>query len=256
MLNNILAMDLLNLKNKLAQFFFLLFISTLANDVLSQNPEKVNEEKLEKIRNLFSNAEYQKSLNFLDSVEPELCENGAMYSCIEAKIIRSNALRILKRFDESGESLKEIELLSERHLPETHYLRAMFYESIAYLNMQGNPDLENAEKWVNRSLEIAEFIEDAAVRSKIYMIHGFLLDELGKYTDAINAYHYAIRVIGEVNTKEEKTALSLIHNNLGVTYITIGEPDSALFHYEQNFKLISEFRLPNHRDFAINYSNR
>jgi len=244
--------------NRIAISLFLFTALTLnsshskAQDVLQEGLDR-----LEKARELYNSSEFGEALNQLDVSEPSLCNHNSVEPCADAKILRSQILRKLDDSEEAARILKEVETLIEGRLGETHELKSKFLNSMVFVSLELlKPD--EAERWMNESLELAELLGDTNAKRKalIYNVYGSYLEERGNYQKSVEAYLKSIEIIGEPDSTDEMDLLYNFHNNAGVAYGRLVELDKSLFHYEQSYRYLEMLGFPDKHQLAMNYNNR
>jgi tetratricopeptide (TPR) repeat protein len=140
-----------------------------------------------------------------------------------AALERANALRQLGKLDEALNSLRSAEQVCEGEAECTHILgRTWLCRGIVLFKMN---DLDDAEQWVRRSLNVFAAVDDQLRIAKVRVLQANISFERGRFELARQAYTAAVPAL---TTSSDTHTLAVVWLNLGWCEVELGNPDEAV----------------------------
>ncbi len=214
------------------------------------------EELFERAWTHYLQAEEEEAIELFQLLTRHYEEYQNWEKMIESIIMKAMSGQRLGEMDRVEERVERAEMLARDYLESGHQIWSRVYNVRAYLAIDQN-DLDEALEWAERSLELIyrfEGLEDRKVRT--HSVHGYILDARGQYPEAIETYTHGKELARQIDDdREQSFAMTLILNNLGVTYRKYGEPEEAARYYRMNREYLEKLYHSNHPEVAMNYNN-
>jgi CHAT domain-containing protein/Tfp pilus assembly protein PilF len=221
----------------------------------SGDPKTIFTEAEENFLNNNINDAYHQFLRFNE----EYCPDDALIEeCILAKLNLSSLQRRKSEFDDAKKHLRQAELSAVNNLPPESPLFVRLYSQYAYL-YDGLDDLDEAKKWVDKSLEITSENGHQGVTAAIaYLSSGLIEVSLGNFQKSIDEFKIALDYLesnGERNTKRIRRLYSQGYTNMGIAYRGLGKFEQALQQYLNARQVVVDTFGEQDPEMAIIYNN-
>ncbi|MFO7798966.1 CHAT domain-containing protein [Rhodohalobacter sp.] len=233
---------------------FLLYFSH-ADFVNAQTSDNLKDQFDEAVR-LYQFGELQSSRQLFNEFTDDICDNRQLINeCVESQLYLSAFHRIDRDFEEAE---SYIDIASDIVLNEwgpDHRTFVDVYIQYAYL-YEDKSELDKALEWSRRAAELAtEHREFRISASQAFTSRGYIEDSRGNYQNAINYYLTALDILSEEEESFElHRALSITHNNTGITYRKLGMYDDAMSHYQMALDSAIKAYGESHAEIAIIYN--
>lgn len=198
------------------------------------------EDQLRLLRNLaeayYKMAEYPRIAGYVNravALAAGVEEHAAIRELAKLQFISGLSLYNQGQYDSaSRETEQGLKMLSERSILEPQLELAGLRNKGIILNRTGKH--REAEEVFERSLALAEALDDRREIGRAQYYLGVVRQYLGQFNLAMNNYQQSIAICREVDDLE---TMSKIHNNLGVHYSESGDPDQAERNFRRAFEL-------------------
>lgn len=233
---------------------FLLYIipQILHSQNLSNTPERL----FEKAYSLYVNADLEKAYPIFSELSEYYVNQERWEEYVYTTIYQSVIKRRHREFDKAQSLVNRAEEILDEYLEDGHIYYSLIYNNRAHFAIENN-DLEEALKWAEKSVVLAnkhEGVEVYAVQS--YGALGYMLDSMGDYRAAVEAYKKGIETAGLITDERQRNySFTLLYNNLGVAYRRAGYPDMAMESYEKNSLYQEKLFDGDHPEIALSYNN-
>lgn len=164
--------------------------------------------------------------------------------------------RYERNFEKAVEYYDTAESLANQKLDEGHDKVIEIYIQRVYLNEERN-NLEEAKNWLRKSeVYISEYSLSTISKAKYFLSDAYIKSVEGYYSEAIEIYNAVLESLADTpKTEEILRLLSQSHNNIGVDYRRLGQPEQAMFHYREAEKIVQELYGSNHNEMALIYNS-
>jgi CHAT domain-containing protein/Tfp pilus assembly protein PilF len=241
---------------KLSLLFSFIFLLTYPADFLNaQTTDQLKDQFDEAVR-LYQFGDIESSRNLFNDFTDDICDQRRLIDeCVESQLYLSTFQRIDRNFEEAE---SYIEIASEIVFNEwgsDHRTFVDVYVQYAYL-YEAQSELEKALEWSRRAAELATVHPEYRISaSQAFTSRGYIEDSRGNYQIAINYYLTALEILSkEEESFELHRALSITHNNTGITYRKLGMYDDAMRHYQMALDSAIKAYGESHAEIAIIYN--
>lgn len=232
----------------------ILFLS-LADTTIAQSVDDLKLKFEEAVR-LYQVGEQQDSRQLFIEIKEDLCsDENLVEQCIETHLYYSLFYRFVRNYEEVESYIDRARQLASDKLGDRHHILVDVYVQYAYL-FEDQSEFDEALEWSKRAVELAkEYPEHGILASEAYTSKGYIEDSRGNYQNAIDQYLKALEILSEESkSRELNRALSITHNNTGITYRKMGQYDNALNHYQMALEAAIEVYGEFHSEIAIIYN--
>jgi len=233
---------------------FLLFFFH-ADFVDAQTTDYLQDKYDEAVR-LYQFGEMEPSRQFFNEYTDDICDNQLLIDeCIESQLYLSTFHRIDRNFEEAESFIDIASDIVMNNWGSGHRVFVDVYVQYAYL-FEAQSELDKALEWSRRAAELAtEHQEFRISASQAFTSRGYIEDSRGNYQNAINYYLTALEILSEEEESFElHRALSITHNNTGITYRKLGMYDDAMRHYQMALDSAIKAYGESHAEIAIIYN--
>ena len=210
------------------------FLFFFPKDTYSQRSNELMSQFEEAVR-LYHFEEAEKSRELFDTIEPKICGSSDLKEqCVDVYLYQSLFYRNERDFDQTKKQLDKAYEFARSELADDHYKLIEVYVQYSYLD-ETQSNLDEALEWSERAVELAEkYPEKEIIVSQAYTNYGYVEDTAGEYEKAVEKYDKALEVLNGVERGFElNRALSLAHNNAGISNRKLGNFRDARDHFEQ-----------------------
>ncbi|PKD42627.1 CHAT domain-containing protein [Rhodohalobacter barkolensis] len=221
----------------------------------AQSDEDLREKLNEAIR-LYQVGEHSESRAIFDEITPAICDQANLYAeCADAYLYQSYFYRNNREFEEARNLIKKANNVVLEHGGEEDSKMTDVYVQYTYLE-ESKSNLTEALEWSEKAVNSAmKYPDQKLAVSQAFTSRGYVEDTMGNYEDAVASYLVAVEALKQ----SEKSfriirALSMTHNNMGISYRKLGMYDEALEHYQFALDSAIEAYGESHTEIALIYN--
>lgn len=236
-------------------FCFLLLLFFHVDFVKAQSANALKDQFDEAVR-LYQFGEMEPSRQLFNEFTDAICDNPQLIDdCVESQLYLSTFHRIDRKFEEAESYIDKASDIVLNELGSNHRKLVDVYVQYAYL-YEDQSELDKALEWSRRAAELAmEHPEFRIPASQAFTSRGYIEDSRGNYQNAINYYLTALEILSEEEESFElHRALSITHNNTGITYRKLGMYDDAMHHYQMALDSAIKAYGESHAEIGIIYN--
>ncbi|MDZ7758233.1 CHAT domain-containing tetratricopeptide repeat protein [Rhodohalobacter sp.] len=236
-------------------FCFLLLLFFHVDFVKAQTADALKDQFDEAVR-LYQFGEMEPSRQLFNEFTGAICDNPPLIDeCVESQLYLSTFHRLDRKFEEAESYIDKASDIVLNELGSNHRKLVDVYVQYAYL-YEDRSELDKALEWSRRAAELAtEYREFRISASQAFTSRGYIEDSRGNYQNAINYYLTALEILSEEEESFElHRALSITHNNTGITYRKLGMYDDAMHHYQMALDSAIKAYGESHSEIAIIYN--
>ena len=241
---------------KIGLLFCFIFLFAYPADFLkAQTTDQLKDQFDEAVR-LYQFGDIESSRNLFNDFTDDICDHRRLIDeCIESQLYLSTFQRIDRNFEEAKSYIDIAAEIVRNEWGPDHRTFVDVYVQYAYL-YEAQSELEKALEWSRRAAELAtEYREFRISASQAFTSRGYIEDSRGNYQNAINYYLTALEILSEEEESFElHRALSITHNNTGITFRKLGMYDDAMSHYQMALDSAIKAYGESHAEIAIIYN--
>lgn len=246
---------LFTLSNALVIVIVTILLHCFPGVVGAQNSSDLLNQFEEAVR-LYHFEEPEKSRELFDRIEADFCAiDEFAEECVDIYLYKSITYRNERNFEKTKESIDNALDKVENSLGKNHEKLIDVYVQYSYLSeIQSN--LDDAIEWSQRAVELADqYPEKIISTSQAYTNYGYVEDTAGNYESAIEHFNQSLEILNKARPGFElNRALSITHNNAGITHRKMGNFDEARYHFEQALNAAKETYGEDHTEVALIYN--
>ncbi|WP_069133328.1 CHAT domain-containing protein [Rhodohalobacter halophilus] len=238
-------------------------VTVIATTIFSLHSTDVAAQSRSGLLNQFDEAvrayhfeEPDRSKKIFKEIEPRICEDESLAElCVDVHLYQSLFYRNEWDLVNTEHHIERAYQTVLENLGEDHFKMAEVYVQYSYL-YESQSELNTALEWSRKAISIADnYQEKKIVASQAYTSLGYVQDTAGDYEGALANYHTALEILEDANRGFElNRALSITHNNTGISHRKAGEFDKAIEHFEKALAAAIEAYGENHTEVALIYN--
>ena len=211
----------------------------------------------DKARQHFYLNEFDEAYSILSHISQEACKSSETADlCVQIKTIQSSIYRRKAEYDAAEDVINRALLKIDESENVTPGTTIKLFVQNSYL-LSAIYNIQDAFTLAERAHILAEEQDVAGPeRAGIFLLRGRLHHEDGNFNEAIADYTTAQQILdSSERTLEVSVMLTVLHNNIGISYRRLGSINMAMEHFQTNLALVRETFGENHQELGYAYNS-